>query len=75
MTAAIDDAPTTAAVRVRKDRRLVAETAEVDGVTVSPFNPRRELARSRCLSVALRAGELSRQEVCCAVERRSCLIE
>jgi hypothetical protein len=37
MTAAIDDAPTTAAVPVRNDRRLVAEAPEVNGVTVSPF--------------------------------------
>jgi hypothetical protein len=39
MTAAIDDAPTTAAVPVRNDRRLVAEAADVDDVTVSPFDP------------------------------------
>ena len=37
MTAAIDDAPTTAGVRVRNERRFVAETPEVDGVTVSPL--------------------------------------
>jgi hypothetical protein len=43
-TAAIDDAPMTAAVPVRNDRRLVAEAREVDGVTVSPFHPTVELA-------------------------------
>jgi hypothetical protein len=42
--AAIDDAPTTAAVPVRNDRRLVAEARELDGVTVSPFNRSLELA-------------------------------
>jgi hypothetical protein len=43
-TAATDDAPTTAAVPVRNDRRLVAEAREADGVMVSPFNPTLELA-------------------------------
>jgi hypothetical protein len=34
----------TAAVPVRNDRRLVAEAGEVSDLTVSPFNPRLELA-------------------------------
>jgi hypothetical protein len=36
-TAAIDDAPTTAAVPVRNDRRLVTEAREADDVTGVSF--------------------------------------